>query len=216
LLERSAHETYRDGRVICVAGDVRNHVSSSAPLEWQEQLKTASARLMILEGNSRECSPNAADQAEIDDHLSREAATRKEVDAAWEVTRQEIAELDRQAEFESRRGCGLRSCWPGAMSAFRRGDLVYAPPTGSSPPGVAVIFDVERAFGFGAAACVPTGYVRLLIWDVHASRFTCSLRSSDQNLSFCHPVVGVAPPAFTYAHRSHRSGQTANPWLFVM
>jgi hypothetical protein len=59
-----------------------------------------------------------------------------------------------------------------------------------------VIFEVERAFGFGAAACVPTGYVRLLIWDVHTSRFTCSLRSSDQNLVLLPPCCGRGSACF--------------------
>jgi len=86
-------------------------------------------------------------------------------------------------EFEARRGCGLRACAPGVTSAFRCGDLVYTPPKrGSTQPGVAVVLVAECAFGFGGDACVPTGDLRLLPWDVHNSKFSSARWASDRDL----------------------------------
>ena len=139
LLERSAFELRRDGRAIFVAGNVRRHVSDGELRTWQEQLEPASIRLIILQGDSGKCNPDAAQIADIGLHLQQQAELLQDAELQWEATRKEKAELDQHVKFEVRRGCGLRVCWPGATSALRVGDLVYvAPPLDRSTlPGVA-------------------------------------------------------------------------------
>jgi hypothetical protein len=139
LLERSAFELRRDGRAIFVAGNVRRHVSEGELRTWQEQLEPASTRLIILQGDSGKCNPDAAQIADIGLHLQQQAELLQDAELQWEATRKEKAELDQHVKFEVRRGCGLRVCWPGATSALRVGDLVYVapPPDRSTLPGVA-------------------------------------------------------------------------------
>lgn len=146
---------------------------------------------MILRRKSRACEPDADELSEMNAYLQQHAEVQQDAELQWEATRTEKAELDKQVEFEARRGCGLRSCWAGATSAFRHGDLVFAPPTGASTqPGVAVVLEVESAFGFGAEFYVPTGQLRLLPWDVQNLKFSSSLRCSDQVVVFLPPCCG--------------------------
>jgi hypothetical protein len=73
LLDRSAFELRCDGRVIFVAGNVRRHVSDFELTTWQERLEPASIRLIVLNGDSHKCNPDAALIAETDVHLQRQA-----------------------------------------------------------------------------------------------------------------------------------------------
>ena len=169
----------REWSALCVASSVRDQIPDAELSEWTEQLAQASISLEILsgDGDPHRCIPGAAERARIDAWLKQQAAAIEAAKAEDQLAGREKAELDKQVEFEVRRGCGLRACWPGVTSAFRRGDIIYHPPPPdlSTQPGVAVVFDVEYDYGgsgHGGGGRVPARELAVLFWDVDRLAFT--------------------------------------------
>jgi len=165
--------------ITCLPGAVRDHLSAEQIAQWAERLAACSSRLVILDGNSRECAPDADARASMLAHLIQqgsilqaEDAERAQLSADWEAERSERAALDKQVLFEAQRGCGLRLHEPGTRSPFREGDIVYHPPPAnrSTQGGVAVVFEVRR--GWVGSRRLPLDEFNLLMWDVQRLKFT--------------------------------------------
>ena len=190
---RCQHTWVPDGRVICLPGDVRSHVAADQLAEWAERLALASIRLELLCGESRECRPDANAMASINAHLTQQAETIEQLSAEWEATRQEKATLDSQIRFEAQRGCGLRLHKLDVRPQFREGDIIYhpPPPDRSTQPGVAVVFSVCRAHGYGGAGRWPTGELDIMWWDLRRLAFRKLERSvPDRSFTLFPPCCG--------------------------
>jgi hypothetical protein len=132
---------------------------------WIDQLASSSILLQILRSDFAD----ADEVAWRDAHLQREEAAMAERRALQEETRK----LDAMAEFEARRGCGLRldesHFWPyRCQPAVKQGDQVYViPPLGSAaPPKVGIVHKVGRMGDY------PTGSVDVLAWDLMEGGFS--------------------------------------------
>ena len=144
LLDRESPRV-REARVIWVAGDVRNHVSTEELEEWANRLEQhASTRLQVLLSNSRECIPNPGEEAVKDAHLAWRAELYAQAHADDQMRTEQIREaarFEREAELERLicHGCGgwgfedprRRMSVDGAVGSrfpFHEGDIVYEPP----------------------------------------------------------------------------------------
>ena len=199
LLERSAFETRRDGRVICLPGKVRDYVAASEIAAWQAQLVLCHILLLTLQNDSFECQPDAAERLTIETYLSRQSQEMQEAAARWEATRKETAELNYEVTFAAQRGCGLRvrhSLFPPALT---RGDLVYPPlPLDAAhPPGtnqhVGIVTDVLKSCGNGGGNVVTrTGLVNVLFWNLGKQAFCSQVERNmpEVQLSLFPPCCG--------------------------
>ena len=192
LLDRNGavHDRELPSRVICISGNARNEVPAAELESWIERMAGSLIVLEVLSSTSDPhfCTPNPDERARIDAYLAQEATKFEEAEAEREDARKEKAELDQCIEFEARRGCGLRACWPGVRSQFRLGDIVYhpPPPDRATQPGVAVVLEVQRdcgGCGYGGGGRVPTGELQLLWWDIKRLTFTRSQHIDAQQAS---------------------------------
>lgn len=156
-----------DGRVICVPGCVRSHVSLAELDAWHQQLAPARILLQVLRADAPECEPEADEQASIDAHLNAHA---ERIDAR-EAQRREVARLDALAHFERHRGCGQRLHEPGVDPSMQAGDMLYYAPPDARPhdrPILAVVQSVRRRDG------CRTGEIEVLPWDETTGRLGSS------------------------------------------
>ena len=116
---------YGHGSVVCLPGAVRNHVYAEHLAEWAERLATVSIRLEILSGEAPECTIGPDVRARIDAHLTRQAQLTEQANAEWELSRQEIVELNSWYSLRSVEAAGC-----GGMN--RRSDHSFARATSST------------------------------------------------------------------------------------
>ena len=85
------------GAVVCVAGDVRNHVSASELDEWAAWLARGQIVLQILVSDAREVVINDSEAKKIERYLRKQSAALEASAAEWEPTRAQIVEWDAEA-----------------------------------------------------------------------------------------------------------------------
>lgn len=85
-----------DGRVICLPGDVRNHIPAVELEEWAERLRLATVCLEILPGASRECNPDADTKARISAYLALQAQAIEQQADEWECVRVDMLRNDKE------------------------------------------------------------------------------------------------------------------------
>ena len=178
LLCRGA-ESVGDGRAICVAGDVRSHVPAAILEGWTESLRRRGIEFQIASGDGRECIFNADQEMSMRRHVARAYGQRDSAETEWAKLRAESRQLQKQVEWEAltRHSCGERLYERGVRSAFRVGDIVYHPPPDRRMQhGVAVIAWVGQRTSAesnegDARVRVPTGELRLLMWDTQRRCF---------------------------------------------
>ena len=176
-----------DGRVICVAGEVIDHVAADELSAWAERLqRRASVLLQVVRTKSRECILDADEQTLRDAHLACQATLQVEAKADMAQLRGAPVEWTRQVKWESltRHSCGERlSFTPGfrvVTSAFRVGDIVYCAPSDfKMQHGVAVITHVVVSYGYGGIDRVPTGQISVVMWDPATRAFILPVIKTD-------------------------------------
>ena len=187
LLCRGA-ESVGDGRAICVAGDVRSHVPAAVLEEWTESLRRRGIEFQIGQGDARECIYDADQDMIMRSHVARAYFRRHRAETEWAKLEAESRQLQEQVEWEAliRHSCGERLYERGMRPAFRVGDIVYHPPPNSSTQhGVAVIewvgrrASAERNEVTDACVRVPTGELRLLMWDTRRRCFDGRVLKTD-------------------------------------
>lgn len=187
LLCRGA-ESVGDGRAICVAGDVRSHVPAAVIEEWTESLRRRGIEFQIGQGDARECIYDADQDIIMRRHVARAYGRRDSAETEWAKLEAESRQLQKQVEWEAliRHSCGERLHERGMRPAFRVGDIVYHPPPNSSMQhGVAVIewvgsrASAERNEVADACVRVPTGELRLLMWDTQRRCFDGRVLKTD-------------------------------------
>ena len=168
LLSRRGPGPVGDGRVVCVAGDVRKHVPAAELDEWAERLERRGVLLLILRSTSRACELDGAEQASMRAHVANVQTLRDQAKSEWAPLQREACQWQKQVEWEAltRHSCGERLREPGVRSAFRVGDVVYSAPSNHKMQhGVAVITSVGRRTDAESNIRLPTGELSLLVWD---------------------------------------------------
>ena len=195
LLDRAGSSVmpgFEAGSVICIAGEVRNHVSASELASWAEKLARCSIFLQVLSANTPELQADAHELQAKQAHLEQQSPLLEAADADWEACRAQMAKWTQQVEAEARRGCGTRrdglqvfGGGQGWHSAKRVGDLVYMPPRDSTTQhGIGVITQVWEGVGMGGedvpegwevprrgSGLMLTGDIDVLIWDTEKLSF---------------------------------------------
>ena len=195
LLCRRA-EPVGDGRAVCVAGDVRKHVSAVELNEWAERLERRGILLQILRSGSRACELDADEQASVHAHITRVQALRYEAESEWAPLQREASQLQKQVDWEAltRHSCGERLREPGVRSAFRVGDIVYhAPSHLKMQHGVAVVTDLDCRTSAESEVRLSSGALALLLWDPAARAFKSTIRldfGGDRNWMLLPPCCG--------------------------
>ena len=99
------------GQVLCVAGDVRNHVAASELSEWAVRLERCKMLLHIVSSDTRELVFDYAERARIDTYLSEQAAVHEQMNAEWESLRAQAAEWSSSIQAERRQWGRVFKAW---------------------------------------------------------------------------------------------------------
>ena len=146
-------------RVICLPGDVRNHMSAPDLDRWTEMLGFSSILLLVLRSDSRECVLESSEQARIAEYLSERSVSHAQrmmemrgfrcadeplPPDGFPFSGFNSSDGTQQASNEMWRGCGLRP-WRDMQEGFKEGHILYAPPpmeNDTMQHGVAMVAEV--------------------------------------------------------------------------
>ena len=122
LLCRRGPEPVGDGRAVCLAGDVRNHVSAAELDEWAARLERRGILLLVLHSTSRACELDGTEHASMRAHVTSVQALRDEAKAEWALLQREAWRWQKQVEWEAltRHSCGERLHEPGVPLSLPR------------------------------------------------------------------------------------------------
>ena len=109
---------------MCVAGDVRNHVSASELDEWAARLARGQILLRILTCDAREVVINDSEGMHIETYLRKQSAALEASAAEWEPIRAQMVKWDAEArrQLEARRHVGCVQTEPPAQQGGGGGE----------------------------------------------------------------------------------------------